>query len=372
METLSITPRASELVREYIEKEFLASSEMAGSRLPAVELIADHLQVSVSTVRSVVRKMASDGLLETQAGLGTFVKKGGKAEQHPLLLATNMIVFNTSHAPNWSESIYIAVMRAASGIRRGISVMPVAPHLPDEEELVRDELLSKLDYVDMVMLFGAPNRAIVRAAYEAAGKPVVDINPESLSTTANFVSTDFYAAACKIGQAWHATGRRRILFISAGSARTPSSAELSLAGLAKGVGRDSDPSVEFDVVFTADIGEEDGEQAVVEAIQNRGFTPDAVFCFGDLLGVGALRALEAAGLSVPEQVSLVAGTGLPSTQMLYPHLTLMVQPLSQIGEAAVQMLYKRYENGCISLPGQYLTATFSKGTTTRPEENALL
>ncbi len=372
METLSVNPRASEQVRNYLEKEFLVSGKKAGCRLPAVESLAGHLEVSVSTVRAVIRKLAHEGYLETQAGLGTFVKKAEKGGNHPLLIASNILTLDRSRLPNWTESIYLAVMRAASTVPNGISLMPVVPHKDDEGELLHAELINKIDNVDMVMLFASPNRDKVHTAYEAAGKPVVDINPQFLNATANFVSTDFYGAGRKIGEAWHATGRRRILYITTLPLSGSTSAELSYAGLAAGVRVHSDPAVEICAVSVVGAAESDGAQAIMETLQIRKFIPDAVFCLGDYLGIGALNALKDAGFDVPTQVSLVAGTGLPSTLLMRPDLSLMAQPFEEIGANAVQMLCHRHRNRCVAVPGIYLPAAIHKGSTTRPEENALL
>jgi hypothetical protein len=66
--------------------------------------------------------------------------------------------------------------------------------------------------------------------------------------------------------------------------------------------------------------------------------PDAVFCCNDLLALGALRTLLAAGLRVPEDV---AGVDIEDGRFSTPTLTTIAQDKTQIAEAAVTMLLER-------------------------------
>ena len=52
-----------------------------------------------------------------------------------------------------------------------------------------------------------------------------------------------------------------------------------------------------------------------------GAPPDAVFCFNDLLALGALRALHEAGLRVPEDVAVVGFDDIEDGRYSAPTLT---------------------------------------------------
>ena len=78
------------------------------------------------------------------------------------------------------------------------------------------------------------------------------------------------------------------------------------------------------------------------------------------------------GIAVPDEVSIVGGTGLPSTALQNGGLTRIMQPMDQIGANAVRMLCYRYDNQCQLVPGLFLPAPIYLGSTTRSEENATM
>jgi LacI family transcriptional regulator, repressor for deo operon, udp, cdd, tsx, nupC, and nupG len=65
--------------------------------------------------------------------------------------------------------------------------------------------------------------------------------------------------------------------------------------------------------------------------------PTAIFCASDELALGAVRAAQDAGLSVPEHVSIVGFDDSILAQMASPSLTTIRQPRREIGAAAVQL-----------------------------------
>jgi LacI family repressor for deo operon, udp, cdd, tsx, nupC, and nupG len=64
----------------------------------------------------------------------------------------------------------------------------------------------------------------------------------------------------------------------------------------------------------------------------------ALFCFNDMMALGAMRAAFEVGLKVPEQLSIVGFDDLPFAEYTTPQLTTIRQPQQQIGETAMQTL----------------------------------
>ncbi|WP_055700728.1 substrate-binding domain-containing protein [Streptomyces silaceus] len=63
----------------------------------------------------------------------------------------------------------------------------------------------------------------------------------------------------------------------------------------------------------------------------------AVFAANDMVAIGALRALEEAGLRVPDDVSLVGYDDVPAAATLRPRLTTVRVPLEEMGREAVRI-----------------------------------
>jgi LacI family transcriptional regulator len=65
---------------------------------------------------------------------------------------------------------------------------------------------------------------------------------------------------------------------------------------------------------------------------------DAVFIASDTMAVGALRAIKAAGLRVPDDIGMASFDDMPFAAHTDPPLTSMRQPIQRSGEVAVQTL----------------------------------
>jgi LacI family repressor for deo operon, udp, cdd, tsx, nupC, and nupG len=74
----------------------------------------------------------------------------------------------------------------------------------------------------------------------------------------------------------------------------------------------------------------------MRSLIERGVT--AAFCFNDEMAIGAMRAVREAGLSCPEQVSVVGFDDLPLASFFQPALTTVAQPKGRIGRCAVELL----------------------------------
>ena len=68
--------------------------------------------------------------------------------------------------------------------------------------------------------------------------------------------------------------------------------------------------------------------------------PTGVFCFNDMSALGALRALCAHNLRVPEDVSLVGFDDLFFAPYTHPPLTTVRQPKEHMGKLATEIVLK--------------------------------
>jgi DNA-binding LacI/PurR family transcriptional regulator len=69
----------------------------------------------------------------------------------------------------------------------------------------------------------------------------------------------------------------------------------------------------------------------------------ALFAFNDVSAIGAIRALQEAGLRVPADISVVGFDDIPGAAYHSPSLTTVRQPLQRMGEIAAQTLVERIE-----------------------------
>ncbi|MFB7218501.1 LacI family DNA-binding transcriptional regulator [Streptomyces sp. NPDC056227] len=92
-----------------------------------------------------------------------------------------------------------------------------------------------------------------------------------------------------------------------------------------------------DLVVQGDFTERCGRQ-VVEQLLADGVEFDSVFAHNDISAAGVLRALRAAGRSVPDDIAVVGFDDIPMAEHTEPPLTTVRQPTRQMGEAAARLL----------------------------------
>jgi LacI family transcriptional regulator len=69
--------------------------------------------------------------------------------------------------------------------------------------------------------------------------------------------------------------------------------------------------------------------------------PTAVFTVNNLVALGAIEAVRAAGLEVPDDIALVCFDDIEYASRLYPFLTVMEQPAEAFGSMGTQLLLDR-------------------------------
>lgn len=155
------------------------------------------------------------------------------------------------------------------------------------------------------------------------------------------VGSDNVGAGRLAGEHLLGIGRQRIAFLGQADEHYPEFADryrglceaLAEAGIA------SDPALKCDAISYEDAG-----QAATEALLASGAEFDAIFAASDLIAIGALRALTAAGRRVPEDVAIVGFDDQPAASMTNPPLTTIMQDLKAAGELLVDTLIARIED----------------------------
>ena len=77
---------------------------------------------------------------------------------------------------------------------------------------------------------------------------------------------------------------------------------------------------------------------------------DGVFAGNDMIAMGALKQLEQAGRTVPDQVALVGFDDLYLSSLIRPALTSVRQPTAELGAHAVRLIIERLAGAEGTLP----------------------
>ena len=130
-------------------------------------------------------------------------------------------------------------------------------------------------------------------------------------------------------------GHRRIAYLTGPDGRTTTTARL--AGFRSAMA-DAGVAVEESLVVHGDFSRQSGRTAVAGLLaEQRRFT--AVLAANDLVAAGAVTALRAAGLRVPDDVSVAGYDDLPTAVDVWPNLTTVHVPLEEVGRKAIELAF---------------------------------
>jgi len=134
-------------------------------------------------------------------------------------------------------------------------------------------------------------------------------------------------------------GRSRIAFVNGPQHTTPGASRrrgyldgLRFCGLAR------DDSL---IEVADDFMIEPGRRAAERLLERE--RPDAILCANDLLAIGALSALRAAGRDVPGDVALVGMDNIPLSEVTWPPLTTVDLGSAERARIAAELLLDRIE-----------------------------
>jgi LacI family transcriptional regulator len=217
----------------------------------------------------------------------------------------------------------------------GYSVLLAETHdNSHKEQQAVASLLSRR--VDALILAASddPSRALAIAA--RAGVPVVLID-RVIDADLDQVGCFNVAPTAQLVDHLADRGHRRIAMIV--GRRGIATTEERIAGYRRGLRRQGLP---FDPeLLAAGDGSDVQAERAVRRLLCLAVPPSALIVGNNLMTVGAMAGLRAAGVEVPRDLALVAFDDFAWADLFSPRLTTIAQPTQQIGERAVAMILAR-------------------------------
>ncbi len=192
-----------------------------------------------------------------------------------------------------------------------------------------------------VIFLTVDDPAILDAAARLS-KPVVLVNSEDPLMRLSSVLPCNRSAARLATDYLVAQGHRRVAFLMHPGRRT---IEQRLDGWRDSLRHHGLPCPDELIITVTDWLPELAEQAVTDHVQGRAPAFTAILCASDSLAIGAIRALEHLGLTVPTAVSIVGMNDLPLAEFVDPPLTTMHLPVREMGTTALELLQELISGG---------------------------
>lgn len=209
--------------------------------------------------------------------------------------------------------------------------------------ITNDDIESEKSYLDMIRT-GVVDGAIImntqmdKETFHAFSRQynVVQCN-EYVDETEPYVTIDNRQAAYDAVTHMLSQGRRRIAYCGVKNHFYSSYARY--AGYANAL-EDYGIKVDSDIVFDGNYGFRSAYRLTEEKIQS-GQTFDGLFTISDRMATGAISALRANGLRVPEDVAVVGFDNIDLSYMTTPTITTISQPKHELGKEAFLSLLER-------------------------------
>jgi LacI family transcriptional regulator len=324
--------------------------------------VADRAGVSITTASRVV----NDGTRRVGAQLAQRVHRAAAELGYTANLQARAVATGRSSmvgvvvhdvADPYFSSIAAGLIETASRSQLLVCMSAAAANEAAEREYVS---LMRAQRARAVILIGsrtddAAERAALGAevaAFTRQGGRAVCVGQPLLGV--DTIAPENAAGAGALARALAALGHRRFAVLAGprGSITVQDRIEGFRAGLAAwSIGLD--PAGIVHAAFSRDGGYE----AMSAILASGGKLPDCVFAVNDVMAVGALARLRAAGISVPGDVAVAGFDDIVTLRDVTPPLTTVRLPLTQMGEMAANMVLTGGEPGrplIVPVPGEVI------------------
>lgn len=228
------------------------------------------------------------------------------------------------------------IHRAVEAVSREHGVVVLASSLNDDPEqevsAIREFLRRR---VDGLVLTTASQDLSYLASSLLRGLPAVFVDRVPPAVSADVVTSDNHAAGVVAARHLIERGHSRIAML--GDRQSIQSAAARRQGFLEEVGRAG--LAVSDIQVIGEIHDAAGSRRAMEQLLASSEPPTAVFSAQNLITIGAVQALRAAGQQ--HSVALIGVDDIPLADLLEPGLTVIAQDPQLIGRIAAERLHRR-------------------------------
>jgi DNA-binding LacI/PurR family transcriptional regulator len=215
---------------------------------------------------------------------------------------------------------------------------PLLVNLTDATDPAASLRMLRQYSVDGVIVASSTLPSSFAQAFKDAGLPVVHaFGRNSAAPDVHVVGIDNVACGRMAAEALLQRGYRRLAFL--GGPRSATSTQDRAAGFLGTLA--GHPQIQVSESYASDYTFDAGRAEMGRLLQAE--PAEAYFCGDDLLAVGALSAIEDAGLSVPDDIGLIGLNDMDMSRWGMIGLTTIRQPVARIIEAAIELVVATIE-----------------------------
>ena len=223
--------------------------------------------------------------------------------------------------------------------KNGYSLFIAASQHDPERERAIVQAMSE-HRVDGVIICSASFKSEQRRQFLAYGVPIVVVNNQSAEDYRYSIYHDDVDGSRQITQHLLDLGHRQIAYLgNSSSGRTTLDRLSGFAQAMEAAGKTVSDEYIYEV---AGGGPADG-LAGVEYFLSLSHRPTALVCYNDMMAIGVLKGLQAAGIDVPDKFSVTGFDNIIFSAYTHPPLTTFDQPKRFIGAEAARLVLELLE-----------------------------
>ncbi|MCC6424144.1 MAG: substrate-binding domain-containing protein [Phycisphaerales bacterium] len=348
MSDTAIGTRSRNLAR-WISQSIERGDIAIGSYLPSTRTLASQHGVSLGTVQVALRELETQNIVECLPRRGAKVRRVpsgtpavpadastvSRSKAHLIGIAGMRI---DSYLPtSWGHHIVRAFEKHLFDAHFTMAQLPWYESDGDLNRIMCGHLDRLGDSLAGVLTWNSPELDEVTAELDRRGIPWLTISRPHKNRPLNFVEADNLGSMRLVGKCCAQSGAHRVVYLTTALNEAITAMDKA-TGFYQGFLDAGVSTRDIEVLSVNGVMESDGYQAIREYLARVDQPPQAVVAFGDLLAVGAERALHQAGLRVPEQVAVIGGTGSIINEQAHKTIGVVAQPMDQMGHTAADMM----------------------------------
>lgn len=318
-----------------LRSEITSGKYKPGVFLPAERKLADILDISRGTLRTVLKELQKESLVRINPGKGAYVidsseRKGLKR------FVVNFPSINPHNRASEAVGALLGICAGASKIHAEAAIS-----FSDGKKTAKQIIASySSDEIQGVIFFESVDFKKDIAPLEKAGVPYVVINLEK-DMSAVCAKMDFRAVGRKAGKHLVETGKRSI-GVLAGPLENFIYSEM-LAGF-RGALAEEELFLDKEKIIEMESNAETARIKTLELLDKHKDI-DAVFSMRDARANGFFTACREMNIKIPDDISIVSYDNITWPSAKEAGLSTIKEQVEEMGEAAVEMLAEWVETG---------------------------
>ena len=221
---------------------------------------------------------------------------------------------------------------------------------PDYEKRANDNILNNRLIDGIIVASNVINDPLIKGLIERQ-VPLLQVGRNDCPEASSVDADNIHGATMAVRHLVN-IGRKKLATVTGDINRF--SGQDRLTGFKRGLQEKNLPILEDRIAY-GDFTENGGYLQTKALLKQTTF--DGLFVASDMMCFGAIRAIQDAGLRVPEDVAVVGFDDIPAAARHQPALTTVRQPIHQLGSIAAQTLIDQLECNDTDTPRRIILPT---------------